>query len=63
VAAFIGSFIVFHFACIRWAISRYPQHNSMAGMDALYYGLPVASVFAVFGFAFAFRQSSRIDAN
>jgi hypothetical protein len=61
--AFVIALFVFNFAYVRWAIAHYPQHNSMAGMAAFYYGLPVAAAFAIIGFAIAFRRTSRINAN
>lgn len=63
IASFVASFFVFNFAFIRWAIWRYPQHNSMAGMEAFYYGLPVAAAFAVIGFVLVLRRTSRMNVN
>ncbi|WP_353069642.1 hypothetical protein RBB75_04165 [Tunturibacter empetritectus] len=63
VTAFLAMFFVFNFAFIRWAVWRYPQHNSMAGLTAFVYGLPVAADCAIFGFAIAFRRASRVKAS
>ncbi|MBB5339946.1 tetrahydromethanopterin S-methyltransferase subunit E [Edaphobacter lichenicola] len=62
-ATFAGTFVIFNIAYLRWAVWRYPQHNSMAGMTAFLYGLPVAVAFAALGFAIAFRSGSRSKAN
>jgi len=63
--AFIISFIAFSFLYIEWAVWRYPQTNSMAGMAAFFLGIPIGVVFAVISFALAFhwrrRKTPKID--
>jgi len=54
VLAFIASFIVFNIAYIVWAVRRYPHHNSMAGVAAFIYGLPVGAACALLSFGIAF---------
>jgi uncharacterized membrane protein len=50
ILAFFCSFIIFNIGYIRWAVYRYPHHNSMAGVSAFYSGLPVAGLVAIFTF-------------
>jgi hypothetical protein len=54
-AAFILSFVAFNFIYIEWAVWRYPQTNSMAGMTAFFLGFPVGAVVAILSFCFAFH--------
>jgi hypothetical protein len=56
---FILSFIVFNFAYMVWAVWRYPQANSMAGLTAFMYAIPVGGIFAILSFAVAFYWIGR----
>lgn len=55
VVVFVVTFVAFNFLYIQWAVWRYPHNNSMAGLAAFIYGLPVAAGFALLGFAAAAR--------
>ena len=59
VAAFIISFIVFNFVYIEWAVWRYPQANSMAGMTAFFLGIPIGAAFAIIIFAITYYWKGR----
>jgi hypothetical protein len=63
VAAFIISFIAFNFVYIEWAVWRYPQTNSMAGMTAFFLGIPVGTIFAIISYAIAFYWIGRKASN
>jgi hypothetical protein len=34
-------FVIFNVLYIEWAVRRYPHNNSMAGLAAFIYGIPV----------------------
>ena len=42
IAACIVGFVVFNIAYIEWAVWCYPHNNSMAGLAAFIYGIPVS---------------------
>jgi hypothetical protein len=58
-ASFVLSFIIFNVAYIKWAVWRYPQHNSMAGFAAFIYGIPIGAACALLGAAIAFPLTKR----
>ena len=65
VAGFIASFSIFSFTYVRWAVWRYPHNNSMAGLAALMYGVPIgmavaAGVFLLVSRATRARNTSLI---
>jgi tetrahydromethanopterin S-methyltransferase subunit E len=49
-----ATFIIFNIAYIKWAVWRYPHHNSMAGLAAFLYGLPVGAICGIIAFCFVF---------
>src|SRR5271154_6043459 len=51
--AYIG-FKVFSIAYVDWAVWRYPHNNSMAGLAAFMYGIPVGAICGISGFCLAF---------
>lgn len=50
----IITFFIFRFAYVQWAVWRYPQHNSMAGLAAFIYGVPVSMIFGIVSFSLVF---------
>ncbi len=59
ILAFLISFIVFNICFIFWAEWRYPHNNSMAGLSAFIYGLPVGGFVAVLVFIIVFARLKR----
>ena len=59
VLAFIVSFVIFNVAYIKWAVWRYPQANSMAGLSAFIGGLEVGAIVAVLCFGVVYYWMGR----
>jgi hypothetical protein len=57
--AFIVSFVVFNVAYIKWAVWRYPQANSMAGLSAFIGGFEVGAIVAVLCFGVVYYWLGR----
>jgi len=50
IATFLVVFIITNIAYIKWAVWRYPEANSMAGLSAFVLGLEIAPVCALVAF-------------
>jgi uncharacterized membrane protein len=59
IVAFMISFIVFNICFGFWAEWRYPHNNSMAGLSAFIYGLPVGGFAALLVFIVVFARLKR----
>jgi len=57
VAGVLGAYIsfkVFSIAYVNWAVWRYPHNNSMAGLAAFMFGIPLGAICGVVAFCFVF---------
>jgi MFS family permease len=45
--AFVLTFVTFFLVFCYWAAWRYPPNNSMAGLDAFFYGVPIGVAFGI----------------
>ena len=45
-AAFVVGFVIENVVYIEWAVREYPHNNSMAGLAAFAYGIPVGALCA-----------------
>lgn len=48
------SFKLFSVAYVDWAVWRYPHNNSMAGMTAFMYGIPIGAFCGIAVFCLVF---------
>ena len=48
------SFKAFSIAYINWAVWRHPHNNSMAGLAAFIYGIPIGAICGIVVFCVAF---------
>jgi hypothetical protein len=58
-AAFVVAFVVENIVFISWAVHEYPYNNSMAGLTAFAYGLPVGGLCAAVVFCLVFFKGQR----
>jgi hypothetical protein len=58
-ASSLVSFVIFNVAFIFWAERTYPEHNSMAGVAAFFYGIPVGLLCGIAGFFLALAITNR----
>jgi uncharacterized membrane protein len=62
IVTLIVSFVLTNVAYIKWAVWRYPQHNSMAGLSAFMLGLVVAPACALLSVGlFLFMSKRRVS--
>jgi NhaP-type Na+/H+ or K+/H+ antiporter len=63
VVASLVSFVIFNVLYGLWAVWRSPQHNSMAGLTAFIYGMPVGLAFGILAGILIWVSLRKLDQN